>query len=106
MKLPDIDDKYAERELWVLAGQELVARKSPGDKHWRVKETGCNKCGECCMDSPHSRISIFGNDSEGKCNLLVKNGREWECGANQDKPYKCLGDPDFVECCSITYRKG
>jgi hypothetical protein len=28
MKLPEIDDKYADRELWVLSGQELVAHEN------------------------------------------------------------------------------
>lgn len=103
MKLPDIPDKYAKSELWILSGQQLIARKYPWDKTWRVKKDECNRCGECCMGEPHSRISVFKNDEEGKCEMLVRNGDMWECGANQDKPYKCLGDPDFVDCCSITY---
>lgn len=52
------------------------------------------------MDAPST---IFGNDDEGKCKALVKYGDTWECSAGMDKPYCCLGDPDGIEACSITY---
>ena len=101
MKLPDIDDKYEERAIRIMAGRELVAKKSPGDKYWLVKETSCNFCGECCLDFPGT---IYGSDDEGKCNALVKNGKQWECSAGVQVPWTCLDDPHSIDCCSITYR--
>ena len=97
----EIDDKYAERKILILAGVELVAFKNPGDNFIYVKTTSCNKCGECCMDEP---ITHFGNDDEGKCNMLVQNGPEWECGAGDKRPWCCLDDPKGYPTCSIKHK--
>ena len=102
MKLPDIDDKYKERLLIVMAGRELVARKHPDDDFWLVKTQSCNYCGECCMDHPPTP---YGVDDEGKCNKLVKFGDKWECAAGASAPWNCLNDPEDIECCSIRYKK-
>jgi len=102
MKLPDIPDKYKERRIFIMAGTELAAFKHPNEDFWRIKETSCNLCGECCMDYPNSP---YGNDDEGKCNKLVRYGDTWECGALDKRPWNCLGDPVNNPHCCITHRK-
>ena len=101
MKLPNIHGRHKERAIRVMAGRELIAEKMPGDDHWKVKETSCNFCGMCCHDFPGT---VYGNDSEGRCNKLQKNGDKWECAAGVQVPWTCLGDPTGIDCCSITYR--
>lgn len=91
------------RKIRVLAGRELVAftdETEPGILF--VKIQSCNLCGECCMDEPST---IYGVDDEGKCNMLVKFGDTWECGAGVQVPYSCIDDPTRIECCSIKYNK-
>jgi hypothetical protein len=101
MRLPDIDDKYSERAIKILAGRELVAQKLPWDKYWMVKVVGCNLCGECCMDNPNT---CYGVNDEGKCNALVQFGDTWECSAGDRVPYNCLDDPVDIDICSIRHK--
>lgn len=102
MKLPEIDDKYKDRVIMIMAGVELVAFKYPHEDEWSVKTVSCNLCGECCMDEPNSP---YGNDDEGKCNKLVQYGDTWECGALHERPWTCLGDPINNPFCCIEYKK-
>jgi hypothetical protein len=103
-ELPDWVSKH--QPLMLLAGQELVAFKWPG-QDWKIKIVRCNKCGECCLDIPNEHTP-FGSDSEGKCNALqrVDNKNEWVCTAAHQKPWCCLGDPLNIEelGCSIRYK--
>ena len=102
----EIPDEYLERRLLLLGGTELIASKEPTESFWKVKETRCNQCGECCMVlKPGSTQTPFGVDEEGKCKGLIKAGDKWECGAGFMRPYSCLPDPTDVESCCITHIK-
>lgn len=86
------------RQFKAFKGRELVARED-GDT-LLIKTVSCNYCGECCMNSPNTP---FGNDDEGKCNKLVRNGPgKWECSALK-VPFDCLDDPFDVDICCIKY---
>jgi len=91
--------------LQLVSNGELIAHKQPEWDYWLVKETHCNRCGECCMDFPPSP---FGCDEEGKCNMLIpRRGGGWKCKKFNDRPMRCVGDPVNLEelGCSITYKK-
>jgi hypothetical protein len=97
-----IDIPEDGRQFQAFSGRELIAFvKGDGDTLY-IKTTSCNYCGECCMESPST---IYGDDEEGKCKALVRTGDIWECGVGIEVPFRCLGDPKDVDCCSITYRE-
>jgi hypothetical protein len=89
--------------LMLLAGQELVAFKQP-NRSLKVKRERCNRCGECCLDTPNKHTP-FGSDDEDKCNALKRSGDQWICTAGARKPYRCLPDPnqEIYPGCSIRY---
>ena len=98
----EIDDRFGESRLLILAGVELVASKNPWDSFWKVKTVSCNRCGECCMGNPST---IYGDDEEGNCKALIKQSDgTWECGAGQNRPWRCLDDPRDIPCCSIRHK--
>lgn len=94
--------QYPERNIKVLAGRELVAEKKAHEPFIKIKTVHCNRCGECCMSAPNT---VYGNDDEEKCNVLIKYGDTWECGAGMEVPYFCLDDPSDLPQCCIKYRK-
>jgi MinD superfamily P-loop ATPase len=97
----ELPDWVEESRLMILAGVELVATKVPWENFWKVKNTRCDLCGQCCMTKPYNP---WGVDEEGKCLMLRRQtDGTWECSAGLLKPYQCLKDPnDEPECC-ITY---
>ena len=95
-----IDIPEDGRKFRAYAGRELIAF-TEGDFLY-VKTESCNYCGECCMHEPST---VYGNDAEGKCNMLSKNGDQWECTAGSEAPWRCLDDPIKIDCCSIRYKK-
>ena len=101
MKLT-IDIPEDGRQFQAFAGRELIAFTKGG--YLYLKTQSCNYCGECCHDFPGT---IYGNDSEGRCNKLVQYGDTWEYSAGNSAPFNCLGDPiegDYPNC-SIKYKK-
>jgi len=99
----EIPDWAAERQLTLLAGVELVARKSPREDYWEIKDQRCNFCGMCCHDFP---TSPYGNDDEGRCKKVFNDNGKWKCMAGTKRPYNCLMDPSEEDFCCITYIKG
>jgi len=99
----EIPDWATEGRLMILSGTECVATKESKEDHWLVKETRCNLCGECCLDSPNTP---YGLDDEGRCVKLVFDREKWWCMAKAHRPYNCLADPidKNLECC-ITHKK-
>ena len=100
----EIPDWSEGRRILIVAGSELAAVKLPHEDFWKVKERRCNRCGECCLDSPPTP---YGIDDEGKCNKLIKDDDEWLCTAGMGRTLRCLLDPNLVgyEACRITHKK-
>jgi hypothetical protein len=100
----EIPDWAASTRLLIIAGTECVAQKLPQDDFWQVKKIRCNRCGECCLDSPPTP---YGLDDEGKCVKLIREGEEWICTAGMGKALRCVLDPNIVgyEACCITHKK-
>ena len=98
----EIDIPDDPRQFQAFKGRELIAFIKDGYLYQKIES--CNLCGECCMDEPNT---VYGIDSEGKCNKLVQYGDTWECGAGSSAPFHCLGDPNEGDypICSIRYKK-
>ena len=90
------------RQFQAFKGRELIAFIKDG--YLYKKTESCSLCGECCMDNPGT---VYGVDSEGKCNKLVQYGDTWECSAGSSAPFNCLSDPKEGDypICSIRYTK-
>jgi len=59
LKIPDdIVEDFAERNLYVFAGIDLVAHKYRGEKNWTVKIQRCSQCGTCCQNLKEQHLII------------------------------------------------
>jgi len=96
----DLPKWVEERHIRVFAGIEEVAKKLKG-KHWQVKTSRCNMCGECCKDvSDNWR---FGRATNGWCLKLVYYANEYRCGI--DRPFTCCaGDQAGEDYCSVEWK--
>ena len=97
----EIPDMWNERHLYIMAGIDVVAYKELGKK-WRVKQTPCNMCGECCRNLPER---FFFKTVDGVCEHLGSNNT---CNLGIARPYVCCVSKerkgqDFKQC-SITYK--
>ena len=102
----EIDDKYSERNLYVFAGVEPVARNK-NHKGWEVKVAGCSRCGKCCIEIGENHP--FGG--KNGCRYLYDSGSEKLCGLGYPnlgmwRPHGCsIADPTLVEGCTVRWEK-
>lgn len=94
----EISDKYSERNLYVFAGLEPVARRRQNG--WEVKVSSCSRCGKCCRaireDHPLGT-------SEG-CRHIEKSGNEWMCGLTIFRPYGCaIAEMQSIKECTVKW---
>lgn len=80
----DIPDKYKERNFWVFAGIEPVARKRFDSDIWEVKVVECSRCGACCL-----QYNPLTGKKSGPCEYLSKSGSEYVCGLTYARPFNC-----------------
>lgn len=106
----DLPDWCDERNIYVMAGIELVAYKRFGEDAAYVKAARCNSCGACCR-AP-LLPGAFEATAEGDCVHLKKIGPTYVCGLGAGRPFVCNhGDPvrmgiDGAEgICSIRYKQ-
>jgi len=101
----DLPDWVDERNIRIMAGIELVAKKLVQNDYWEVKETRCNRCGACCFFPPGKGIYPSVN---GHCIHLKKIKGGWECGMPLYRSRVCGDDPhkhiEDGRCC-ITYKR-
>lgn len=97
----EVDDRYSERNLWVFAGLEPVARRRAGGE-WEVKVQPCSRCGECCAaireDHPLG--------TEDGCRHLHQSRTDIVCGLGIFRPHGCAiadGSQVGVETCSVKW---
>ena len=106
LTLPDWCD---ERDIVILAGIELAAYKHPSESVFKVKETRCNYCGECCLGQKPESLPFI--DKEGNCIHLTQDGEKKICGIGVYRSYACcacdpiIGKEENTKCC-ITYIEG
>ncbi len=69
------------KDIFVLAGQDLMAYWKPTEGVWHIKTSPCDACGACCKDCDHLT-------DEKLCDLYEGMGR----------PFLCVVSP-------VTYKK-
>jgi len=103
LEIPDnIVEDFAERNLYVFAGIDLIAEKLRGDK-WKIKTRKCSMCGKCCMnlkeDHPFPVI-------DGQCVYLVNPpgyGDKWICGLRINRPHGCAISTPTADYCNVKF---
>lgn len=99
----DIPAWAEERNIYVMAGVEMVAYRLAHEGEFKVKSVRCSGCGKCCMDLPEGHIQR--NDS-GNCIHLVPDGEKWVCDLGVHRPFSCgtgFQQKGFTEGCSVEY---
>ena len=105
----ELPDWVNERQILILAGTELAAKKMPWEKEWTIKDDRCNRCGDCCRDLPenggrHGNVTKVKN---GVCEYLqLEPGTtdKYNCSIAGNRPLCCLLDPLNKLNCNITYK--
>ena len=101
-----IDDKYNERNLYLFAGVEPVARNK-NQQGWEVKVAGCSRCGQCCK-SINEKHPL---GTEDGCRYLYDSGSEQLCGLGYPqlglwRPHGCsIADPTWIEDCTVRWQR-
>ena len=103
----EIDDKYSERNLYVFAANDPVARRKVQNGYWEVKVAECSRCGKCCAsikgDHPfkvgEGCVHLFDSGSEQLCGIGFPNIGWW-------RPHGCaVSDPTWIESCTVRWGK-
>jgi len=102
----EIDDKYIDRNIWVFAGVEPVARRYFHKKYWETKIQNCSQCGECCKMIKENHP--FGTPDG--CKYLVISGTQNLCGLGHPqmglwRPHGCSIANSVVLGCTVKWEK-
>ena len=98
----DLPDWADERNIYLMAGLEVVARLHK-DGEWEVKTRRCNMCGECCSNLREPFIFPL---IEGRCTYLKKevgDNSRWLCALGEHRPFSCSICTPANEHCTIKY---
>ena len=103
LDIPDnIVDQIQDRNLYLMAGIDLVAEKLRGDK-WKIKTSGCSMCGKCCKElrEEHPFPVI-----DGQCVYLENPegyGDKWVCGLRINRPFGCSISTTTADYCNVKF---
>ena len=97
----EIDDKYIERNLYIFAGIESVARNQ-NNKGWEIKTVGCSRCGKCCMGKP---VDWIHGEKDGNCQHLNFRANEYLCKLGSNRPFNCCVSDGWDDECDIRWQK-
>ncbi|MBA7657492.1 hypothetical protein ES703_65430 [subsurface metagenome] len=104
LKIPDdIVEDFAERNLYVFAGIDLVAHKYRGEKNWTVKIQRCSQCGTCCQNLKEEHPFPL---VDGRCIYLTQPegyGGLWFCSLGINRPFGCAIANNNATYCSVKY---
>jgi hypothetical protein len=102
----EIPDWAEERNIYVLAGIELLAYQEVG-KPLMVKTERCSMCGECCCGMEEG--SHFFGVVDEHCEHLKKevgNNNRWYCNLKYYRPIACCtsikGTDDY---CTVKFEE-
>jgi hypothetical protein len=92
----EIPDKYEERDIFIFAGIDIVARRFKISNKWEVKKRQCSRCGKCCSTMTGK---TFPFSSPNGCKYLMESGNEYLCGLSYYRPNGCaVAELDLKEC--------
>jgi len=100
----DLPDWVDERNIYVMAGVELVARKHK-DAEWEIKTGRCNMCGICCQRLGNGRGHPF-PVIDSSCIHLKKevgDNPRWLCGLGENRPFSCSICAPTDDFCTIEF---
>jgi|OpeIllAssembly_1097287.scaffolds.fasta_scaffold962687_2 hypothetical protein len=91
----EIPEWAQERDIYILAGFELLAAKKAGSKKLLVKKVRCNGCGNCCKVFTKDGSFRFPTKDNHCAHLQIYADGKTECGNPQGtRPAACIvGDP-------------
>ena len=96
----DLPDWIDERNLYIFAGIEPVARRLVSVRQWEVKVKRCSSCGKCCENLGKSP---FGD--VGRCQMLKTVGKGGECIMGVHRPHGCsVSQPYDIKECAIKWQ--
>jgi hypothetical protein len=99
----DLPDWTHERNIYVMAGIEVVARRHK-DGPWEIKTGRCSMCGACCSKlGPGHPFPVI----EGTCIHLAKevgDNSRWLCSLGDARPFSCSICAPTVKGCTIRYQ--
>ncbi|MHC4316730.1 MAG: hypothetical protein ACYSW3_30175 [Planctomycetota bacterium] len=92
----NIPDQYEERDIFIFAGIDIVARRFKHNGAWEVKEQNCARCGECCKKMTGKSFPF---SSPAGCTHLIMSGNEYLCGLSYYRPNGCaVAELDLPQC--------
>jgi hypothetical protein len=92
----EIPNEYEERDIFIFAGIDIVARRFKNVGSWEVKEEKCSRCGKCCSMMTGKSFPF---STERGCRYLMKSGPEHLCGLSYFRPNGCaVAEKDLPEC--------
>ena len=99
----EIPDWAQERNIYVMAGVELLATKRWDEEVVHVKDGRCSLCGDCCENKKNWIFPL----NKGTCvhlNNQIDGTRE--CRLGSLRPHGCnIDDPVSLERCTITHKE-
>ncbi len=96
----EVSDWIDERNLYLFAGIEPVARRLAYKKFWEVKTNRCSSCGKCCENLGRSP---FGD--VGRCSMLKPVGKDGECVMGVHRPHLCsVSQPYDIKECTVKWQ--
>lgn len=105
LKLPDWASEKSM--IFIVGGNEVLARYKFKDIGWEVKTGRCSNCGQCCFGSKDNP-EWFAYDSEKGCKFLeLEPGQtdKYIC-TNRDEPWHCVrGSGGGKGKCTIRFEK-
>ncbi len=101
-----IPDRYKNRNFFIFAGNDPVARKFHDKDYWEVKVSECSFCGKCCRTLRGESFPFRVHN--GVCEYLdCRPGRiEQYCGLGAKRPFWCAIGANENSECSVRFKEG
>ena len=88
----EIPDWCEEKNLYILAGVDLVAYRHNPNEKWMISDSRCSLCGKCCTGLP---LNWPFPTINGECiNLEKERAGRRLCTLGVFRPHRCGTSPD------------
>jgi hypothetical protein len=97
----EIPDEYEERDIFIFAGIDIVARRFKRIEKWEIKTIQCSRCGKCCKTMTGRSFPFSTPDG---CKYLIKSGNEFLCGLSYYRPNGCaVAELETIKDCTVEW---